>query len=404
MKYATGSVMAAIGVLAGVTLTSPAHATVGSCVDPVTFGTTISSTGQYAAQAGKWRNMTIEFAKMINERGGIDLKGCGKKLPLKIIIYDDQSTPETAASLYDRMATVDKVDFFAGPDWSAIGIPVAPVAEKHKIPMVMAHVTAQSIYRRGLKYVWGTPMPIVPNWSTRYFDMLAKQSPRPKTIHFLTEDNPASKALSEFWTVKAKELGFNVFGNELYAEDRKDFTSLILKLRIRRPDIIYISSTGGTSAALIQQMRMLKIKAKDVHHAFLSGSLYRKAGENLEGVTGDISWYPGVKGPYSNFAEELIRRADIDMFDDPWTMSRISAYLVLVQAIERAGKVDREAVRKALFKGSFDAPTGRVSFDERGYAHQNGAFTLQLQKGKPVVVWPPEIATGKYQYPSPSWQ
>lgn len=404
MKYATGSVVSAIAVFAATSLLSPAHATVGSCADPVTFGTTISSTGQYSSQAGKWRDMTIEFAKMINERGGIDLKGCGKKLPLKIIIYDDQSAPTTAASLYERMAAVDKVDFFVGPDWSAIGIPVAPVADKHKIPMVMANVPAPSIYRRGLKYVWGTPMPTVPNWSNRYFDMLARQSPKPKTIYFVTEDSPTSRALSDVWSKKATELGFKVFGNELYAADRKDFTALILKLRIRRPDVIYISSVGAASANLIRQMRALKIKAKDVHHAFLSGALYKNAGDALEGVTGEISWYPGVKGPFRNFAEELVKRSGIDVFDYPSTMSRISAYLVMVQAIERAGRVDREAVRQALFKGTFDAPTGRISFDERGYAYNNTALTLQLQKGKPAVVWPPEIATGKYQYPSPSWQ
>ena len=92
------------------------------------------------------------------------------------------------------------------------------------------------------------------------------------------------------------------------------------------------------------------------------------------------------------------------MFDYPWTMSRISAYLIMVQAIERAGSGDREKVRKVLFKGTFDSPTGKIEFNESGYAFKNGAFTLQIQKGKPVIVWPPEVATGKFVYPSPSWQ
>ena len=113
----------------------------------------------------------------------------------------------------------------------------------------------------------------------------------------------------------------------------------------------------------------------------------------VDGVTGEIPWYPGVKGPYSDFAEELVKRTGIDMFDYPWTMSRMSSYLIMVQAVERAGAVDREKVKAALFKGTFDAPTGQISFDENGYAFKNGAFTLQIQKGKPVIVWPPDIAT-----------
>lgn len=404
MRFTIGSFALGTAALVAASFSTPSYAKVGSCTDPVTFGTTISSTGQYSALSGKWRDMTIEFAKMINEKGGINLKGCGKKLPLKIIIYDDQSAAATAVSLYERMATVDKVDFFVGPDWSAMGFAVPPVAERYKIPMVMANVAAPPIFKRGLKYMWGTPMPTVPNWSTRYFDMLSNQSPRPKTIYFVTQDNPITRDLSGYWTEKATSLGYKVLGNELFSAELKDFTSLVLKLRIRKPDIIYISSFDSPSVPLIQQMRRLNLKAKDVHHALLSGALRTQVGADLDGVTGQIPWYPGVKGPFSDFAEELVKRSNIDMFDYPWTMSRISAYLIMVQAVERAGTVDREKVRQVLFKGTFDSPAGRIEFNESGYAFRNGAFTLQIQNGKPVIVWPPEVATGKFVYPSPSWQ
>lgn len=406
MNYVTRIVTRSIaaGIAAAAAIASPAGATVGSCTDPITFGTTISSTGRYSTLADKWRDMTVEFAKMINEKGGIEVKSCGKKLPLQFVIYDDQSVPATAVSLYERMATVDKVDFFVGPDWSAMGFPVPPVAEKHKIPMVMANVAAPPIFQRGLKYAWGTPMPTVPNWSTRYFDMLSKQTPAPKTIFFITQDNPVTKAITGYWTKQAEKSGLKVLGEETFSVELKDFTSLVLKLRLRHPDVIYISSFDIPSVPLIQQMRRLKIKAKDVHHAILSGALYKQVRDDMDGMTGEIPWYPGVKGPYSDFAEELVKRTGIDMFDYPWTMSRMSSYLIMVQAVERAGAVDREKVKAALFKGTFDAPTGKISFDENGYAFKNGAFTLQIQKGKPVVVWPPDIATGKYQYPSPSWQ
>jgi hypothetical protein len=49
----------------------PAGAAPGSCTEPVTLGTTISSTGGDAPTAAKWRDLTVEFARMINERGGI---------------------------------------------------------------------------------------------------------------------------------------------------------------------------------------------------------------------------------------------------------------------------------------------------------------------------------------------
>ena len=121
-------------------------------------------------------------------------------------------------------------------------------------------------------------------------------------------------------------------------------------------------------------------------------------------MTGDIPWYPVVDGPYADFAAELLKRAGIDIFEYPETMARIAAYLVMMQAVERAGAVDRERVRQALYLGTFDAPTRPIVFDETGFAPRNGAVTLQIQKGRSVIVWPPEIATGKVGYPAPSWK
>ena len=390
----------ALGLLAG---TMPAAAKIGSCDDPVTFGTTISSTGQFAAHAEKWQAMTIEFAKMINERGGIDVASCGKKLPLQIVLYDDASDPAKAVAAYEKLAAADQVDFFVGPDWSSIGLPVAAVAAKHRIPTVMANVADPAAVRRGAKYVWATPMPTVANWSARYFDMLSKQTPRPKTIYFVTQDTPVTRSIAEFWKAAATRAGMEIIGDETLPADPEALTPLVVRMRLRRAEIVYIAAFDLPSAPLIRRMRELNLKARDVHHALLSGALRREVGAGVDGMTGEIAWYPGVRGPYADFAGELLRRADIDMFEFPWSMSRLSAYLIMVQAVERAGAVDREKVRAALAKGVFDAPVGRVEFNEAGLAPGNGAFTIQMQDGAPVVVWPPERATGTYLYPSPSW-
>ena len=169
----------ALAALLAAAVTLPATAKLGSCDEPIVLGTTISETGPFSTLADRWRQMTEVFAEEVNKGGGIPVSSCNKKVPIKFVIYDDQSVPSTALQLYERMATVDKVDFFVGPDWSSIGGPVPPVAEKHQIPMVMGNVATPSLYERGFKYVWGTPYPVVPRWSERYFDMLSKVNPKP---------------------------------------------------------------------------------------------------------------------------------------------------------------------------------------------------------------------------------
>ncbi len=399
--YRTAAAVLAAGTLVLTAL--PANATIGSCTDPILLGTTISETGPFSTLADRWRKMTEVFAEEINKSGGVMIKSCNKKLPIQFVIYDDQSVPATALQLYERMATVDKVDFFVGPDWSSIGGPVPPVAEKHKIPMVMANVAASHLYDRGLKYVWGTPFPVVPNWSTRYFDMISKVTPKPKSILFVTHDNPVMKAITATWSKKAEEQGLTVMGNEVFSPELKDFTSLIAKIRAAKADIIYVSSFDNASVPLVQQMRQLKVRAMDVHHTMLTGALQRQVGKDVEGMTGELSWYPGVKGDYSNLVETVMQRSDVNMFDYIWTLGRLTSYLTIVQALEKAGAVDREKVKEALYKATVKTPAGNLTFDERGFP-DTGAYTVQIQNGKVQVVWPQEIATGKLIWPSPSWQ
>jgi ABC-type branched-subunit amino acid transport system substrate-binding protein len=268
----------------------------------------------------------------------------------------------------------------------------------------MSNVATPSVYDRGLKYIWGTPYPVVPRWSERYFDMLSTVEPKPKSIYFITHDNPVTKGITGFWSKKAEAQGIKVIGEDLFSQDTKDFTALLAKVRAAKPDIIYISSFDGPSVSLLQQIRKMKIKVMDVHHAFLSGALYKQVGDDIQGMTGELPWYTGVKGDYSEFVETVLAKSNVNMFDYPFSLGRIGAYLTMIQAIEKAGAVDRELVKNALFKGTFKSPAGNIVFDERGFPN-NGAFTVQMQQGgKVVVVWPKEAATGKLVWPSPSWQ
>jgi ABC-type branched-subunit amino acid transport system substrate-binding protein len=250
--------------------------------------------------------------------------------------------------------------------------------------------------------MWGTPYPVVPLWSQRYFEMLTKVQPQPKTIFFVTHDNPVMKGITEFWAPKAEAQGIKVIGKETFPADAKDFSAIILKIRAARPDIVYISSFDNVSGPLVQQMRQQRIKAMDVHHTMLTGALARQTGKDIEGMTGELAWYPAVGGKHSELVTRVLQRSKVDMFESIFTMGRISAYLTMVQAIEKAGAVDREKVRAALTKGTFEAPPGPIVFDEKGFATTNGAFTIQIQGGKVAVVWPPEA--GKIAWPSPSWQ
>ena len=125
----------------------------------------------------------------------------------------------------------------------------------------------------------------------------------------------------------------------------------------------------------------------DVHHIMLSGALARQVGSDIEGMTGEISWIESVDTPDSAFAAEVMSKAGVDPFSSVFAVGRYTSALVMLQAIEKAGSVDRGKVRAALRNSTFHGPGGEIRFDASGYPTEtNGAFTLQIQDGHPEVV------------------
>src|SRR5437762_12167949 len=110
MRPLMGAIAGGALLAAGASL--PAAAKLNSCDGPIVLGTTISLTGINSTLAGRWDRLTDAFEKEFNKAGGVFVSSCNKKLPIKFIYYDDQSVPATAVSLYEKLATVDNVDFF----------------------------------------------------------------------------------------------------------------------------------------------------------------------------------------------------------------------------------------------------------------------------------------------------
>jgi branched-chain amino acid transport system substrate-binding protein len=268
---------------------------------------------------------------------------------------------------------------------------------------VLGNVSALQIFQRGFKYIFGAPTPSVFVWSHRYFDLLAKQPNPPKSIFFAVQDNLFTKDVVTSADKKAQEVGMKVLGNEIYPTDNKDFSSIILRMKAANPDVVYISSFDAPALPLIQQMRQLRVTPKSVHSVYNTGKMIKAIGKNMEGITGIMQWHPTLTTPYSDLVKVVLEKSDVDWGDYLFTVGRLSAYLVMIQAVEKAGVVDREKIRDTLASAKFQSPVGDIKFDERGYSLME-AFPTQIQDGKIVAIAPEDQVPGRIQYPTPSWQ
>ena len=132
---------------------------------PIRIGLTSSLTGRLAAP-GQDQLQGIEmWAADINGRGAL----LGRKVEL--VVYDDESSPETSAKLYERLITTDKVDLVLGPYGSAITMAASSVAEKHGMPMLSPSAASEEIWSRGYKNIFQQDAP-----AGDYMDLLLESA------------------------------------------------------------------------------------------------------------------------------------------------------------------------------------------------------------------------------------
>ena len=92
--------------------------------DTIVLGSAISFTGKYSTNGIHAKNGYNLGVKRINETGGVRVGG--KAYRLKIIYYDDESTPLRTAQLAERLIKQDGVKFMLGPYSSATTKAIAP--------------------------------------------------------------------------------------------------------------------------------------------------------------------------------------------------------------------------------------------------------------------------------------
>src|SRR5580698_8910205 len=96
----------------------------GSAADPVRIGVALSQTGNLADSAAPYFKGLDLWREQANARGGL----AGR--PIEFVVYDDRSDPATAARLYEKLITSDKVDFVISSLGSATAATGSAVAEK----------------------------------------------------------------------------------------------------------------------------------------------------------------------------------------------------------------------------------------------------------------------------------
>jgi branched-chain amino acid transport system substrate-binding protein len=378
----------------------------------IKIGGTMAITGPFSVEWGpKGREFMVAWEKMMNERGGVFVKEANAKLPIKLIIYDDGSSPDRAVELYERLATTDKVDVFIGPASSPITIKASTVAEKYGIPMVGVEANSPMIYARGFQWLVGADRP-APQWAEDYYAMLkslmdAGTMPTLRTVAVIQENTPHTMDVGWGGSHKAGIAGLTVVATETVPPGATEFAAIIGKLKSLQPDVVYVATWAGTAAAFVKQAFELGLRSRELHipHSTITEKYYNMVGASIgEGITGITHEAPFKTGDREAYVA-LRQKLGLSGFEAGWTSLRFIALEALTKAIEQAGSLDRAKVMAALKATRYETLHGELAFSfgvEVAGRKVDGVgtklvFPAQWQNGKIEVIWPADLATSQYR-------
>jgi branched-chain amino acid transport system substrate-binding protein len=200
------------------------------------------------------------------------------------------------------------------------------------------------------------------------------------------------------------DAGMDVVIEVKYPASAADLTTEVSKVKAANPDAV-LTVTYLNDAILIGQARealkMANIPFVDAAGGTVDPEFIKRLGPTAEGWLTEIEYTKYAAGA-KDLNDRFHQRFGVDI-----TGNGAYAYQtawILADALDRAGKADRNAVRDALAKTSYTKdsgtlvlPTDKIYFDEQGQNPNAPLFIVQVQKGELIPVWPKAYAAQPVQ-------
>jgi branched-chain amino acid transport system substrate-binding protein len=365
------------------------------------------------------------FADMVNGKepmlpgafyqGLRGLPGLAGGARLRLIFVDHQGKPDIGQAEAERLITQEKAHVLVGSWQSSVTATTSQVAERFGIPHFNSESSSPGLTRRGFRWFFRTS-PHDEHFTQAMFDFLAdfqkKRGVKVESLAISNEDTLFGTDSAKAQRALAQKGGYRIVADFAYRANSTSLTAEVQKLKAANPDVWLPTSYQSDAILFTRTSRDLDwnpkmILAQNAGH--IDPKFVEATGKDSEGY---LSRSP--------FAADLVdkialakalnpgykARAGKDLYDLP--ARAFTGIATLVDAINRAGSTEPEAIRAALVKTDIKGtdlivPWAGIRFDETGQNVGVRAIIVQLQGGKYWTVWPFEVAARDVLYPLPRW-
>jgi len=305
-------------------------------------------------------------------------------LPVRLILVDNRSDKVEAATAVTRLVQKDKVHAIIGSYGSALSMSGGPVAQQAKVP-VMGCSPTNPLVTIGNDYYFRACF--IDPFQGRVMAQFAFEKLGAKTAAIIQDvAQDYSVGLANFFREAFIELTGDpkaIVGFTSYQTGDRDFTAQLTYVANAKPDVVFAPGYYADAAVLVTQARSLGLAMP-----FLGGDTLEApefieiGGKDVEGVY--FSTHYSADAPITPASEEFVAIYKSEFNKQPNTFAALGydCYMLVLDAIEKAGVVDPVAIRDAMAKTKdFVGATGIITLDANGDATKS-AVVLQVQDGE----------------------
>ncbi|MEJ2474094.1 MAG: branched-chain amino acid ABC transporter substrate-binding protein [Desulfobacterales bacterium] len=365
--------VAIVGVFLAFTLVG-----IGFAADTIKLGVAGPHSGDLASYGIPSVHAAEIVVKKINAKGGV----MGKQVEL--LVEDDVCKPEIATNTATKLVSegVDVVlgHICSGATKAALGI----YKDANKIAMSPSATNPALTQSGDYPNFYRT---IASDDAQAQLEVdFALNNLKAKKIAVLHDKGDYGKGLAEFAkSFLEKDPGAEVVLFEGVTPGAVDYSAVVQKIKQSGADAVIFGGYHPEASKIVTQMRKKKMKTAFVSDDGVKDDTFIKvAGQYAEGV-----YATGPKDLSSNpMYKEAVEEHRKAYGEDPGAFypQAYAATLALLNAIEKAGSTDYDALRKALQTNDVDTPLGKIRFDAKGDATGVGFSVYQVKNGKYVEV------------------
>jgi branched-chain amino acid transport system substrate-binding protein len=376
---------------------------------PWRIGVSVSLTGTFGKDGNLVKDAYTLWKDTVNAKGGINGH------PVELIIYDDKSDPATGAKLIEQLISSDKVDLLLGGFGSDAVFAGSAVAEKYQYPLISGGASSNKLFERGFKYYFST-LGKATEEVRGCVELFTAVDPKPKTAAILGADILFTSLACEGFKKYCADNGIEVIHYELFPMSLQDYNSLLMKVKNKNPDVLFVGSHLLVAMRTIKAMKEIDFSPKAV--AFSYGPTVPKFVEDLKGdaefVIAASEWtynmpYSGtVFGTAKQFHDAYNAKFNRspDYVEAAAAGGAVAQQLVMTELGLKPPlkKEDRVAIMEKLHQQTFDTFYGKIHFGEDGANVAHPPVAVQIQNGKLMNVFPLTYAEAKIWYPFKPWK